>query len=71
MGILIAIFNDTNGNTIPLKSLILPPGECRPLKGEVISTKDGTRYEVVSSEWKEYQQKVVLFYTLRELINNN
>jgi hypothetical protein len=71
MGILVAIFYDTNGNTIPLKSLILPPGECRPLRGEVISTKDGVRYEVVSSEWKEYQQKVVLFYTLHELINNN
>lgn len=71
MGVLIAIFHDTNGDVIPLKSLILPPGECRPLRGEVISTKDGTKYEVVSSEWKEHQQGVVLFYTLHELINNN
>lgn len=63
-----AKFFDENGGRIALDSLILPSQAIlRPMKGDIISSKNGDKYEVALCEIVVTDDGQWISYTLKDL----
>lgn len=61
-------FRDVTGDVIPVDALFLPTRlALRPMKGDILSSKDGKKYEIVLSEIVVTDGSEWIDYTLKDI----
>lgn len=69
---LLAKFFDENGDRVALDFLVLPKQAIlRPMKGDIISSKSGKKYEIISCEIVATDERECIQYTLKDLTLGN
>ena len=67
-----ARFRDVTGDVIPIDKLFLPTRlELRPMKGDILSSKDGKKYEIALCEIVVTDGPEWIDYTLKEITSGN